>query len=39
NYIFKILNSGILTKKLIVQGIKTTKAAAEKIVAAGGEVN
>ncbi len=34
----KILNSGSLTKKLIFQGIKTTKAAAEKITAAGGEV-
>ena len=34
----KILNSGDLTKKLIILGVACTKTAAEKIKAAGGEV-
>jgi large subunit ribosomal protein L15 len=34
----KILNSGDITKKLIISGIGCTKGAAEKIKAAGGEV-
>jgi large subunit ribosomal protein L15 len=34
----KILNSGKLTKKFVLQGIKTTKTVAEKITSLGGEV-
>ena len=34
----KVLNSGELSKKLIFSGILTTKGAAEKIKAAGGEI-
>ncbi len=34
----KILNSGTVSKKFKLEGIKTTKAALEKITAAGGEV-
>jgi large subunit ribosomal protein L15 len=34
----KILNSGTLTKKLVIQGITATKAAAELIKKAGGEL-
>lgn len=34
----KILADGELTKKLVVEGVKCSKTAAEKIVAAGGEV-
>lgn len=34
----KILNSGTLTKKLIISGIKYSKGAAEKIKAVGGEI-
>ncbi len=34
----KILSNGEVTKKFIVEGVKTSAAAAEKIKAAGGEV-
>lgn len=34
----KIVNGGELTKKLIVEGIKTTKSVAEKIKSLGGEI-
>ena len=34
----KILSNGEITKKVVVEGVKCSKAAAEKIVAAGGEV-
>lgn len=34
----KILSDGDLTKKVIVEGVKCSKVAAEKIQAAGGEV-
>ncbi len=34
----KILSSGTISKKFKLEGIKTTKAALEKITAAGGEV-
>lgn len=34
----KILSDGDLTKKLTIEGLKTSAAAAEKIKAAGGEV-
>ena len=34
----KILSNGEITKKVVVEGVKCSKAAAEKIAAAGGEV-
>lgn len=34
----KILSDGDITKKVVVEGVKCSKAAAEKIQAAGGEV-
>ncbi len=34
----KILSDGEITKKVVVEGVKCSKAAAEKIQAAGGEV-
>lgn len=34
----KIVQTGELTKKLMLAGIKATKGATEKIIAAGGEV-
>ena len=34
----KILSNGEITKKVVVEGVKCSKAAAEKIQAAGGEV-
>ena len=34
----KILSDGELTKKLVIEGVKVSAAAAEKIKAAGGEV-
>ncbi|MDY4889606.1 MAG: 50S ribosomal protein L15 [Sphaerochaetaceae bacterium] len=34
----KILSNGEITKKVVIEGLKTSAAAAEKIKAAGGEV-
>lgn len=34
----KILNTGELTKKLTIEGIKLTKSAVEKVKAAGGDI-
>lgn len=34
----KILNDGELTKKLVIEGLKVSAAAGEKIKAAGGEI-
>ena len=34
----KILSNGEITKKVIIDGVKVSAAAAEKIKAAGGEI-